>query len=317
MTHWTIDTIHDEKACVAVGDTFATPDGCTGVVKACYLFCDRDLLPVERAAGIPDGSAISDDHPNRAALVHFVATAYGYAPEKSRGRVCPECRHGDMAALTRLLRACMPRKELKFVVGKKYRTREGGSMTYEGTRTETGCEIDGMYKDSHPLIFRGCEGLFGRQSATLGGRVGPNPADDSKYDILSDIPIDEPLQLEAGKRYRRRDGKITGPLEDRGVNELTRVSPYVRFLDRIGGWSYSINGRYASNEECDIDLVELYEDPKEQPMTPKRSLPTVSLDDIFKKEPCSITQRQSTRWRNTARRIRQHSDSQQCRHHRR
>ncbi len=299
MTHWTIDNIHKPGACVAYGDTFETPAGAKGRVQDWYLSGSNrmsgDTSAIELALGIPLNSG-TPSGPYRKEVEEFASKAYGYPMGHGD---CPSAKMRDYHALTRLLQACMPRKGMTFVVGKKYPTREGGSTTYKGfTRA---CDPSPYYA-THPHWFVWDSGH--KASATDQGHIRPDSAPDP-LDIISDTPIVEPLKLEAGKRYRRRDGKITGPLLDRGP---TCTYPQSRFRDdALGGYAYWFTGEYRGDKSCDDrDLIEEYVEElynrgavgyiagtatpnSKAPTMTKRTLPTVTLDDIFKAGPCWVT----------------------------
>lgn len=71
------------------------------------------------------------------------------------------------------------------------------------------------------------------------------------------------LKLEAGKRYWRRDGGVSGPLK--------YYSGYAFcFRDEIMSWK--IDGAWCANGESPGDLVREYTDP--QPLQWKRGIPT-------------------------------------------
>lgn len=67
------------------------------------------------------------------------------------------------------------------------------------------------------------------------------------------------MKIESGKRYVRRDGCITGPMERRTTNILY---PWKCFDTEE---SYDADGYYSNpNDPCDLDLIALYEDEPEQ-----------------------------------------------------
>lgn len=73
------------------------------------------------------------------------------------------------------------------------------------------------------------------------------------------------MKLEAGKRYWRRDGGVSGPL----IHNKNAV-PSFEFHDKINSW-YA-DGNFSYREESPADLIREYIDP--QPLEWKRGIPT-------------------------------------------
>lgn len=70
------------------------------------------------------------------------------------------------------------------------------------------------------------------------------------------------LKLEYGKRYVRRDGKVTGPMKanDEGDSKYQETYP---FYDPECYQGYKSNGRYLKDEsQCRLDLVSEYVEPQ-------------------------------------------------------
>lgn len=63
------------------------------------------------------------------------------------------------------------------------------------------------------------------------------------------------MKLQLGKRYVRRDGKVTGPLESVGLETYP-------FFDQLRGLSYTESGSYYAVGEDDYDLVSEYIEPE-------------------------------------------------------
>jgi hypothetical protein len=63
------------------------------------------------------------------------------------------------------------------------------------------------------------------------------------------------MKIELGKRYKRRDGVITGHIEC-NIN-----NPYP-FTDPMVGYDYTLDGVTDSNTKDNADLVEEYVEPK-------------------------------------------------------
>lgn len=210
-----------------------------------------------------------------------------------------------------------------YVVGKAYRCRDGTKLFYHSS---TG--LDGScFQHSHPHVFTDTPGRADCYTTTPNGRISADTGD-HEHDIMGEwreeqtptisyrpgplrgksarlVVMDDPmpvptLRLEVGKRYVRRDGKITGPIAEIHRDYVREGSPFA-----TNGCIYQPDGKHGTkfvknNPECDIvalynptpailghqynqqtGAVEPILAPGVTMSSNKRILPTVTLDQIF------------------------------------
>jgi hypothetical protein len=135
--------------------------------------------------------------------------------------------------------------------GKRYLDREGsiiGPMKPNEDRNE----------DSNDFIW-----LDHQNNSYMSNGNFYNTGTISEYDLIKEYEEPKPeepptpeLKIEAGKRYIRRDGVISGPIEP---NPNTYLYPW---FDSKNSYTYASNGNYYADADITkIDLIEEYIEP--------------------------------------------------------
>lgn len=130
-------------------------------------------------------------------------------------------------------------KLLKLEVGKRYKTR-GGGVTEPLELSD-----DSSAKKGHPFSANIDNHFW---TLTENGRCW-----DSELELIEEIK-EEPVkifEIEAGKSYKTRNGKITGPLEYYGEQKKSLMG-LVGETWRI----FQKNGEYLSRDRPELDLIE-------------------------------------------------------------
>lgn len=154
--------------------------------------------------------------------------------------------------------------QLKIELGKYYKTREGIVVG----PVELSIHPD---QDIFPfMVGPQNEGIRGEYSFTPEGKFLPAPGAAHKLDLVEEVPnpitkpIDElirdtpeskpPFKLEAGKRYKTRDGQVAGPIElNTGWGKT--IYPFVGCIDGVDH-KFTGDGLWVPREKCGFDLVE-------------------------------------------------------------